>query len=376
VPKINNRKCSIRTRQHGPRKSFQVDCGLINDKRHRKQFRTQREALAYAKVIETKILNEGASALSLSEDVRVDASRAQQILKQYDATLYDAAKYYSEHFLRFEDAPVITRIVDKCVESARNNNRRSRSIGDLKNRLNVFAESFGHLRPCEIEHEDIVEWIHDHDEWKSQTKINYLGKVIQLFNFALKNGWCNKNPAGSIDKPSIDEVEVEAFTVGEARSLLRFSSDFDLTAYIALGLFAGLRSAEIFRMDWGGVDFEEESIVVSSGTAKKRSRRIIPMREALKQWLELGAKDSGPVVAPSCFRKRMKALREKSGTTKWKFNGLRHSFGSYHLQQFGDDTQTSKEMGHVGTDMIHKHYKALVSTKDADTFWKLIPQRP
>lgn len=92
--------------------------------------------------------------------------------------------------------------------------------------------------------------------------------------------------------------------------------------------------------------------------------------------IEAVVKDSGRIVDQSCFRKRMKALREKAEITKWKNNGLRHSFGPYHLQQFGDDTQTAKEMGHVGTDMIHNHYKALVSTKAADAFWKLMPQRP
>lgn len=374
MPKINNRKCLIRTRQHGTRKSFQVDCGLINGKRHRKQFRTKSEALAHAKIIEIKILNEGSAAMSLSPELRIDASQAFEILKQYKASLFDAAKYYSEHFLEFEDAPTIREIADKCVGVARKKNLRPRSISDLKDRLNVFAESFGNSKPCEIEHDDIEEWIHDNDDWKPQTKVNYLNKVTHLFKYAIKNNWARINPAGAIDKPSIDETEVEIFTVGEAKQLLVHSKEFDLLAYVALGLFAGMRSAEIFRIKWSGLKVDEDSVVISRDIAKKRSRRVIPMHECLKDWLELLERGKGPVVDPKAFRKRMKSLREKAGVAKWKNNGLRHSFGSYHLQAFGDDTETSIQLGHIGTDMIHKHYKALVSPKAAKAYWELTPK--
>jgi integrase len=69
----------------------------------------------------------------------------------------------------------------------------------------------------------------------------------------------------------------------------------------------------------------------------------------------------------------MELLRKAAGIESWPHNGLRHSFGSYHLAFHGDAIKTAQQMGHRSADVVHNHYKALVLKTEAEKFWKLFP---
>ena len=53
----------------------------------------------------------------------------------------------------------------------------------------------------------------------------------------------------------------------------------------------------------------------------------------------------------------MEKLRKLAGITKWPDNGLRHSFGSYHLAHFQNPNMTALQIGHSTTDMLFKRYR-------------------
>ena len=51
------------------------------------------------------------------------------------------------------------------------------------------------------------------------------------------------------------------------------------------GGFAGLRSAEIERLDWAKVDLENGYVTVDASIAKTNSRRLVPIVPNLKPFL-------------------------------------------------------------------------------------------
>ena len=55
--------------------------------------------------------------------------------------------------------------------------------------------------------------------------------------------------------------------------------------FIAIGAFAGLRAAEIARLDWSVVDLKRKIIHLRADQAKTASRRIIPVSDNLRAWL-------------------------------------------------------------------------------------------
>ena len=64
-----------------------------------------------------------------------------------------------------------------------------------------------------------------------------------------------------------------------------------MVPFLAIGAFAGLRSAEIQRLDWA--DLKESFIEVTAGNAKTRSRRLVPIQPNLAKWLAIYRQDSG-----------------------------------------------------------------------------------
>ena len=70
--------------------------------------------------------------------------------------------------------------------------------------------------------------------------------------------------------------------------------------------------------------------------------------------------------------KRLAELATAAGLTKWQDNGLRHSCASYSLALTGDAVRVAYQLGN-SADMIHRHYKALVTAADAKRFWELRP---
>jgi integrase len=65
---------------------------------------------------------------------------------------------------------------------------------------------------------------------------------------------------------------------------------------LAIGAFAGVREAEIKRLNWSEVDQKHELIEIKSSKAKSARRRIIEMQPNLREWLRPYAELTGSVV--------------------------------------------------------------------------------
>ena len=104
----------------------------------------------------------------------------------------------------------------------------------------------------------------------------------------------------------------------------------ELVPYLVISAFAGLRSAELQRLDWADIALEDGHITVAASIAKTVSRRVVPISENLKAWLTPYFKKFGEVVPFKNLPKQLGWLAKGAGV-KWKKNALRHSFCSYRL---------------------------------------------
>ena len=341
---------------------YVVDLGIIAGKRQRRSFTSKVEAETFADMARVKKQNEGVAAFVMSEQVRVDATKAATLLAPSGVSLVAAAQYYLDHVITYQNAPPLQEIVTRLLTEATRNERRQRTVEDLRYRLTIFAADFPEQKLSELTVEDLKDWL-DEEAWAPRTRINFLTKVSQLYNYAIKNNWADVNLAERIDRPSVEDKEPGILTLDQARALLEHSVEFELLPYVALGLFAGLRSAELLRLDSEAVKFEDRVIVVGQSVAKKRSRRVVELGAALEAWLKIGPKLSGQIVPKSKLSERLSALKTAAGITAWPHNALRHSFGSYHLAYHGDATKTAYQMGHKSTDVVHNHYGHLYQQK-------------
>ena len=151
---------------------------------------------------------------------------------------------------------------------------------------------------------------------------------------------------------------------------------------LAIQAFAGLRSAEVMRLDWQNVKLTRGHIEITAANAKTASRRIVPILPNLAAWLKDAAKKSGKIF-PHTRAYFHEMQRDISAGTKtktldavaWKHNALRHSFISYRVADIQNVAQVALEAGNSPA-MIFGHYRELVTADDAKTWFAIAPKQP
>ncbi|MCX6897237.1 MAG: hypothetical protein NT105_00925 [Verrucomicrobia bacterium] len=201
-----------------------------------------------------------------------------------ESTITEAVDYYVEHVLRYRNAPTVADITQRMLDDAKQAGRRNWTIRDLRTRLNQFAFNFGKRQSSMITLPELEQWM-DRPELSARTCINQATKVSQFFNYAICHGWADTNLVERISRPAAEDKELDIFTVKQAAALLAFTPKFGLLPCVVLGLFAGLRPAEIERLDWLAVKLGERSIIIGAGVAKKRSRRVMEINDTLAAWI-------------------------------------------------------------------------------------------
>jgi integrase len=227
-----------------------------------------------------------------------------------------------------------------------------RYLRDLRSRMDRFAEKF----PCNVGSvttADLQAWL-DGMKQSVQTYENFRRVLHLFFEFAVARGYALDNPAADVEKLKIRTGEIEIFTPDEARKLLAAAPDNFLPC-LAIGLFAGLRSAEIERLEWNDVDLAQGHIVVGADKAKTATRRIVPIAENLAEWLKPYAKRTGKVWQGVWFYNSQQDTAKAAGL-KWKANGMRHSFVTY---SFALSADAGRVAGYAGNSpaIIHRHYR-------------------
>jgi len=86
----------------------------------------------------------------------------------------------------------------------------------------------------------------------------------------------------------------QGFSPGAGSTALE-ASDTETLPYWAARGFLRLRTAELERLSWADVHFEENVVEVPSLASKTASRRFVPIRPNLVQWLEPYRDRRGPL---------------------------------------------------------------------------------
>jgi integrase len=190
-------------------------------------------------------------------------------------------------------------------------------------------------------------------------------------------GWIKDNPIKRIeilyDHTAATKVP-GIVSVEQAAKLLELAPAHLLPA-IAIGLFAGIRPAEIHRLEWSNVLWEDREIYVPAAKSKTAQRRNVTMPENLLEWLAPYRNATGHIMAQRERKtsREISAIARVAGIAQWPKDALRHSFGSYHLAAHKNSPLTSKEMGHMTTSMVFNRYNNLRTNKEALSFFAIRP---
>jgi integrase len=182
----------------------------------------------------------------------------------------------------------------------------------------------------------------------------------------------SQNPVSEVRKVKVRESVPGILEPMQIARLLQ-SADEATLPYFAIGVFGGLRTAELQKLEWRDVRFDERLIEIRASTSKTASRRFVTIRPNLAAWLEPYRGQVGKVCPQDLYGRTVED-RKRAGILRWPSNCLRHSFASYALAAFNDLNTLTLELGHVNATMLFKHYRELVAPTAAAEFWKIAPR--
>lgn len=344
--------------------------------RNRQFFKDKVEAET---VLEKKLIeqeNFGTAGLSFNERQRAEYFDCVEALKPFNATIRDAVNFYIPHLYASKRTCTASELVDEFLKVKEADGASERYLSDLRSRLTQFSESFDGKSVAEITSPQIDEWLRSLSDKTGKrlapvTRNNFRRVLIVAFNFAKGRGYCVSNPAEETAKAKEIESPVGILTVNETARLLENAAP-QLLPYVAIGAFAGLRRAELERLDYQEVNLQSGLIEVTARKSKSARRRFVRIQPNLATWLQPYTRLSGKVTPPD-YRLLLKDARSAAGIEKWPRNGLRHGFASYHLAKFNDAAALALELGHTNSSLVFQHYRQLVKPNDAKRYWEIAP---
>jgi integrase len=215
--------------------------------------------------------------------------------------------------------------------------------------------------------------------FKERTKRNHRDTIRYFNKWLILRGYLAKGTdwLEGVQNYSARKLgEIEIYAPDEMKTLLK-KSDKRLVPFLAIGAFAGMRHAEIARLDWSEIELAdgagESFIEVRADKAKTQTRRLVPVKDNLKSWLTPHRKNAGKVCPFANTTKQLLKLAAASGV-EWKRNALRHSCISYRIAESGDVARVADESGN-SVQVIRSNYLRRVKPSAAAEWFSIMPPK-
>jgi integrase len=372
-------------------------------KRRFDSYPTEADALAAAQLLARQLSERQVVAASMTNGQASEYAAAVLTLKPHGVTLTSAAdtlakcletvpdlstllaavNFYAARHKRVTPKPV-SEVVKELLAVKESRKVSTRYLQDLRVRLARFADAF-RKDCCDVTTAEVQAWL-DSLNLSRQSYKNFRTVAHLFFEFAVARGYAADNPVTGSESLTVGGGDVEVFTPAEIRRLLAAATP-DFLPCLALGAFAGLRSAEIERLAWEDIRLAERHIIIGASKAKTASRRVVRVSDTLAAWLAPYAARTGAVwqgtheafyIAQQATAAATAVAADAQNRTpakpavKWKQNALRHSYASYRFAEIGDAGRVAGELGNSAS-VVHRHYRELVKPADAERWFAVKP---
>jgi integrase len=308
--------------------------------------------------------------LSIPLNVAIEEYVAARGLLGSDSLL-GAAKAYARRAHSHQDKKV-AEIVAELLRDRTQNGASIRYIQSLRSELNRFAAAF-HCNIGSVTARLIEQWLARLNVG-ARTRNNVRMSVVTLFRYARKHGYLPKaeaTEAEAVDKAKDRGGKPELLTPQQMAKLMAKAEGKE-ALYLALAGFAGIRAAEIMRLEWADFNFARGHITVAADKAKTATRRLVPILPNLAEYLRPYHRATGRLFKLNDDERAI-AFAKKS-INPWPINCLRHSFASYRLAATQDAARVALEMGNSPT-MLFSNYRELADEHDAKAWFAIEPKR-
>jgi integrase len=244
--------------------------------------------------------------------------------------------------------------------------------------LTDFAGTFPGTAVRDLTKDHLNVYIQKHKEHSPKNRNDRRSTVKMFLIWATKQDYLSTThrlfEAGGMERESVNTGETTFYKPTELQRFLDNSSD-ELRAAIAICGLAGLRVEEVMRLNWEDVWRIKGHIEIKAGVAKTRARRLVNICPALAAWLKPHRNSTGKVYPSGVnyFQEKFTDLRSALNIPIQR-NGLRHGFCSCHFALHSNENLTAAQAGN-SPQMIHKHYKGLVTKAGAKKWFAVMPTK-
>ncbi|WP_142525920.1 hypothetical protein, partial [Methylacidimicrobium cyclopophantes] len=267
-------------------------------KRHREYFHSPAEARRRAKELRSLLEQAGREAIAAVTPERLTLLRLAEdlqarlapyalsleevgkrlllflpVLSRYGVSLEEAFRRTSELLALERNSPPVRMVVERLLDAKAKEGKSPRTLRDLRSYLGQFCCSFGDRPIACIRRQEIAEYL---DKAPSLwVRYNWQRTLSTLFAFAKTRQWLWENPLHGLPVARPKLPEIRSYSPREAQTLLVVAREKfpEVLPYLALGFFAGLRRAELQRLDWQ--DIKGKYVRVSAGKAKTASTHLL-----------------------------------------------------------------------------------------------------
>lgn len=345
------------------RKGYRVYCGIDDSgKPIRKYVSTVEDAKHLLATYRLKKGRYDADLLALPEKAKIEVYTVLLKCTELGVSLSELLDFYCEKTGKSSESKTCRECADLYLQNMTEANRRWSSIHTMDWFLKKFFYSETPIRALTFE---TVKTMFDKRPQKSKT--GFKRCCSAFFNFCLKRKLCDTNFALDLTPPKLEQTRPPILTVAQARKLLTETNGEVLTA-IVICMFCGLRPTEYKRLTKQSIDLEKGIVTIDSHMAKTHSFRLVKIPENAVQWL----RKFGIHLPKVKTARPALTARAVLGYKEWPHDVLRHTAASYMLARDKSADAVALQLGN-SPDILHKHYKNLVTDAEAEEFWNLTP---
>ena len=342
-------------------------------------------------------------AIELKNGARLEYFRATEAIAKVGLPIDTACREYADAVLMLNGRASILEVardwmkrndierpkvlaslaVEEIIQQEKNDGKSQLRIKQLKTLLGRFSKDLD-VEVHTITPDLISRWLAGL-ALSERTRRNFRDTIGFFCRFCVRRGYLAKGTdwlEGVQEYTARKTGEILIYTPDEIAMLLN-RADKRLVPFLAIGAFAGLRHAEIARLDWSEIELEDGTgdsfIEVRADKAKTQTRRLVPVKTNLKEWLLPHQKPAGKVCPYENTTKQLLKTAAATGDAVkkikplvWKKNALRHSYISYRIAECGNVPLVADESGN-SVSVIRTNYLRRVKPVSAAKWFNVRP---
>jgi integrase len=209
-----------------------------------------------------------------------------------------------------------------------------------------ILEPYDHLTPEEAV-EKFINWS---QTVEIITAYNALKRLKTYYRWLYKNKYYNKDYSELFPKIKQPKLKPKCLTRDQSNILLQCSARYSIKAQaiFSMFLFTGMRKSELLNLHQEHVDLRAREIFIHKSKGNKD--RLIPINESLyfvlRQWNKRRKKDLSYFSISERTLRRLKDKITLDTGFRFTFHQLRHTFGTYMVQNGVDLISVRDIMGH------------------------------